>query len=209
MLNVVTPLLSKQGLRDLKGLKFGFLLVLQRVTGKVSGKIRWRCLCDCGTRITVRHDYLLNTNSPKRHCGCKTRREPSLKSQHVQEYHIWKMMLVRCNNPKHGSYKQYGARGIKVCAEWTDSFEQFLADLGPRPSPNHSLDRKNADGHYEPGNVQWATAKHQARNKRKSLFLPHPQTGEKVPAAEVAEFLGITYQQLRYQYQKKGLWPTW
>jgi hypothetical protein len=71
------------------------------------------------------------------------------------------------------------------------------------------MDRLDANGHYEPSNVKWATAKTQARNKRKSLFLPHPKTGKEVPAAEVAEYLGLTYQQMRSLYIKEGKWnPT-
>lgn len=98
-----------------------------------------------------------------------------------------------------------------VCAAWKDpekGFETFLKDVGERPSKGYSLDRKDANGNYEPGNVRWATGKEQARNKRKSIFLPHPTTGLKTPAAEVAEFLGITYQSMRARYIKLGQWPT-
>jgi len=210
----MTPVLNTHGLKDLKGLKFGTLLVLFKVVGKDAGKIRWRCQCVCGTRLTVRHDYLLHTHSPKRHCGCLAKGRNSIIKHHVSEYHIWKMMLVRCNNPGHKTYEHYGKRGIKVCERW-HTFEHFLADMGPRPSKAHSLDRTDPNGNYEPGNhpsgiprVRWESSKNQARNKRKSLFLLHPETGKTVPAAEVAEFLGLTYQQLRYQYRRDGKWPT-
>lgn len=123
-------------------------------------------------------------------------------------------MLVRCENPNHKTYEHYGKRGIRVAERW-HTFENFLADMGPRPSKGHSLDRTDPNGNYEPGvyedgtpRVRWATAKHQARNKRASLFLPHPKTGASVPAAEVAEYFGISYQQLRYRYMKEGKWPT-
>jgi len=72
--------------------------------------------------------------------------------------------LDRCRRSSSSDYYLYGARGIQFLF---DSFEQFYAELGPRPSPKHSLDRVNNDGHYEPGNVRWATAKEQASNKRK------------------------------------------
>ena len=128
---------------------------------------------------------------------------------HPEEYHIWNSMIQRCHNPKHISYKEYGARGIEVCTEWRRYFQVFLRDVGKRPSKEHSLDRKDPNKGYEPGNVQWATAKHQARNKRKSLYLEYPEgSGNKVPAAEVAEKLGLTYHQLRYKYKKEGKWPT-
>jgi len=123
-------------------------------------------------------------------------------------------MLRRCYVEKSDGYKQYGGRGIKVCDQWKglerdggDGFATFFADMGRRPTPKHSLDRKDSNGNYEPTNCRWATLQEQARNKRDSVFLPHPQTGAIVPAAEVAEFLGIRYQSMRAQYIKKGMWP--
>jgi hypothetical protein len=71
----------------------------------------------------------------------------------------------RCLNPRDPFWKNYGGRGIKFLFE---SFEQFIAGLGPRPSPQHSLDRINNDGHYEPGNVHWATKSEQRRNQCKA-----------------------------------------
>lgn len=203
--------LNNNGLRDLKGLTFGHLKVLFITTKRVSHKACWRCECVCGKRLTVRHDYLLHSNSPKTHCGCKARvYEPTFRGIHNSEYHIWKMMLVRCNNPKHKTYLSYGAKGVKVCPQWQTDFEQFVKDVGPRPSLAHSLDRKDAAGDYEPSNVRWATSKEQGRNKRKSLFLPHPTDPSKglIPAAECAEILGVTYQTMRHDYIARGLWPT-
>lgn len=83
-------------------------------------------------------------------------------------YGIWAQMRARCNYPKHKFFAYYGGRGISVCDRWCESFAAFAADVGPRPSPRHSLDRKNNDGNYEPGNVRWATDIEQARNKRNS-----------------------------------------
>lgn len=197
------PPLTRNGLQDLKGQKFGKLTVLFKTASTAKGMAQWRCLCECGVRITVRHDYLLHTNTPKRHCGCANRGLPTL---YFREYRIWKGMLARCENPRHVSYKAYGGRGITVCEEW-HTFEVFLKDMGKAPTKSHSLDRIQANEGYKPGNVKWATAKHQARNKRNSLFLPHPLTAKMVPAAEVAEHYNITYQQLRYRYIKEGKWP--
>lgn len=84
------------------------------------------------------------------------------------EYAAWHSMKVRCFDPKMPAYKNYGGRGITVCERWARSFPLFLADIGLRPSPQHSLDRyPNNDGDYEPGNVRWATRKQQEANKRK------------------------------------------
>lgn len=192
------------GLLNLKGNTYGSLKVLYVASKRHKGKRMWVCKCECGTQLVVRHDYLLRTNNPKTHCGCKNR---GLPSQFPEEYHIHNSMLRRCYVTDHVGYPDYGGRGIQVCQQWRDSFEQFLNDVGPRPSKKHTLDRKNPNGHYEPGNVQWKTVKEQNRNKRNSIFLPHPKTGVKTPAAEVAEILGIKYQSLRAKYIKLGLWP--
>lgn len=87
------------------------------------------------------------------------------------EYTAWAGMLQRCRNPKNAAYPDYGGRGITVCDAWRDSFEAFYADLGPRPSARHSIDRIDNDGNYEPGNCRWATAKEQNRNTRRARLL--------------------------------------
>lgn len=81
-------------------------------------------------------------------------------------------MKARCSNPNATRYNSYGGRGIRVCTEWVNDFAAFLAHIGPRPSARHSLDRINVNGHYEPGNVRWATVLEQARDKRKCV-CPH------------------------------------
>lgn len=74
-------------------------------------------------------------------------------------------MKRRCNNPNHRHYKYYGGRGIRVCERWLHSYENFLADVGRKPSPQHSLDRyPDPDGNYQPSNVRWATRKQQSNN---------------------------------------------
>lgn len=77
-------------------------------------------------------------------------------------------MIQRCHNPKNTEYRNYGARGIRVCQEWRDSFEVFFASVGLRPSPEMTLDRIENDGHYAPGNVRWATRSEQMNNTRLS-----------------------------------------
>lgn len=83
------------------------------------------------------------------------------------EKNAWYGMLSRCHNPSNAGYRNYGGRGIAVCAEWRHSFDAFFAHIGPRPGHGYSVDRINNDGNYEPGNVRWATRVEQERNKRR------------------------------------------
>lgn len=91
---------------------------------------------------------------------------------HTSEYETWKSMRQRCTNPNAHNYHLYGGRGIKICARWMESFENFLADVGARPSDRHSVDRwPNKNGNYEPGNVRWATAREQQNNVRSNHMV--------------------------------------
>ena len=90
------------------------------------------------------------------------------------EYRTWTWMKTRCYNPQCKDYLNYGGRGITVCDRWRNDFATFLADLGPRPSPQHSLDRfPNWEGNYEPGNVRWATTAEQSNNRRDTRRLTY------------------------------------
>lgn len=104
------------------------------------------------------------------------------------EYAAWASMKSRCSDSKVQCWDHYGGRGIKVCDEWR-TYEQFLADMGRRPSPKHSLERVDNDGDYAPGNCRWANRIEQARNKRSNRLLKH--NGQVRCVAEWCELLGL------------------
>jgi hypothetical protein len=124
------------------------------------------------------------------------------RSRWTAEYKIWRGIKVRCSNPNlQERWKKYGGRGISICEEWRNDFAAFFAHVGLRPSPKHSIERVCNDGDYEPGNVRWATAQEQARNRRTTLKLTWRETTKS--AAEWANFVGIpTY--LLYSRLKRG-----
>lgn len=105
------------------------------------------------------------------------------------EYRIWAAIRARCLNPNMPGYKHYGGRGIKICQQWNE-FENFLADMGPRPSSRHSIDRyPDNNGHYEPGNCRWATQTQQSRNTRANRLITF--RGETHCVREWEEILGF------------------
>lgn len=138
-------------------------------------RLRWRVQCVCGNRETLPEYYMLRDHSPKKHCGCKNK---SLFTHNPQEYRIWMMMHVRCEDPRHEAYIHYGGRGIKVCAEWhksrgIDGFKAFLEYVGKRPSPTHTIDRIDNNLGYQPfqadgvtRQLRWATPEQQRANQR-------------------------------------------
>lgn len=106
------------------------------------------------------------------------------------EYKAWKAMRARCNNPDNPYYKNYGARGIKICEEWND-FENFIRDIGLRPSIKHSLDRIDNNKNYSPSNCAWRTRKEQCRNRRSNKTITMNNT--EMTLAEIAEKYNLKY----------------
>lgn len=167
------------------GETFGRLNVLRKVGGP--GKAKVKCLCTCGRQTEVLLASLKSGNTIS--CGCALKQSRTKHGMHnTPEYSAWAAMIQRCTNPKSAEWKNYGARGILVCQEWSASFSAFFAAVGSRPSRNHSLDRyPDNDGNYEPGNVRWATAKQQSRNTRRNIILSDGRA-----LADAAETAGIS-----------------
>jgi hypothetical protein len=114
------------------------------------------------------------------------------------ERNSWGQMMQRCNNPKDPRWSSYGGRGITICERWR-SFENFLADIGPRP-PGSTLERNDNDGDYEPGNCRWATKKEQANNRRDTHYVDFD--GERLPAAVAASRAGLNYNTLKTRLKR-------
>lgn len=162
---------------DMAGQRFGRWLVVRFSHVNTGRMAYWLCICDCGNERITSGATLRRGQSKS--CGCLQREIVAAIARenfttHGQnpaqgpspEYLAWINMISRCENPGLPRFPDYGGRGITICSRWRSSFEAFFADMGLRPSPRHSLDRKNNDGNYEPGNCRWATPSEQRNNRR-------------------------------------------
>lgn len=168
------------------------------------GKSRvWRCLCDCGCEKDVYLTSLVSGKSTS--CGC-FQQEQVIKActRHAMskspEFRAWAQMLDRCQNARSQSYRHYGGRGISVCPEWVKSFEAFFKNMGLRPTPKHSLERKDNNGNYDPANCIWATRLEQARNTSRTRRIK--AFGESKTLYEWSCFTGISEATIRSRLRR-------
>ena len=159
----------------------------------------WLCQCDCGKEVIVRGASLTTGNTKS--CGCLTTANAVTHGKsRTDEYKAWGTMLQRCTNPRATGFDRWGGRGITVCERWRRSFENFLVDLGPKPSPQHSIDRINNDGNYEPGNCRWATKQEQIWNSRVPRWITF--RGITLPLAEWSRQVNILAATIRQRLNK-------
>lgn len=194
---------------EMVGKRFHRLFVLTEIKAKPhpSGRItrRFLTICDCGTEKEISGVHLRAGKIQS--CGCYKQEETGrrqtthgdapLRRKQASEYTTWGGMKRRCHNEGNQDYYLYGARGIKVCERWLNSYPNFLADMGRKPSAKHSLDRINSDGDYEPANCRWATAKQQYENQSRHSL----KAANRILKAELKE--------IKQQSAQQAGWSQW
>lgn len=179
------------------GDRFGRLTFVSADGNDGRGNYFGRFTCDCGRRSRIRIGVVRSGRTKS--CGCLAKEvSATLHRKHGEghgenvtpEYSVWSGMKARCLCSSGSGWLQYGARGIKVCDRWL-SFEAFLADMGRKPTPSHSIDRIDVDGDYEPGNCRWATPREQSHNRRNSKYVE--LNGDRLPLAIACERTGVPY----------------
>lgn len=187
------------------GMTFGRLTVLDEAPRRKRERC-WSCRCSCGTLTEVRTTHLRRGRI--RSCGCLQREQTALLSYvhgagrrgaKTPEYNSWRGLCQRCRNRR---LKDYGGRGITVCERWSgpNGFVNFLADVGPKPSPVHSIERLDNSRGYEPGNCVWATRTTQMRNTRRSHFVE--AFGLRLTLSAWAERTGIKATVIGYRLRR-------
>jgi hypothetical protein len=182
-----------------EGTVFGSLTVVRRELD-VRQK-PFLCRCECGNEKLVRRDHLLDGRVKS--CGCKWRKGTHGMAR-TAEYDTWGAIKSRCHNPASKQFSDYGGRGIAVCDRWLDSFANFYADMGARPSAKHTIERRDNDRGYSPENCYWATRPEQLRNTRRNVRL-EAFGRVKVLSDWAAEF-GMSFSSLSYRLKVMG-WP--
>jgi hypothetical protein len=189
---------------NLVGQRFGHLMVLSR-HGSKKNNVVWRCQCDCGNISLVTTNGLRTGDHTS--CGC---RRGGVTHGHTRggngsaspTYASWKSMISRCTLPSNAGFAYYHELGITICDRW-ESFGNFLADMGERPSLAHSLDRfPDQKGNYEPGNVRWATRIEQANNRSTNHLFPFE--GEMLTYREISRRTGLPEERLRHRLLRAG-----
>lgn len=206
--------------QDISGKRFGKLIVIRHHSQarQKNGAAfnRWECRCDCGNVFVARGEYIKYGKNNQPNWELCTQCRESAKRARSEWYepvkNIHSGMLGRCENERTHLYHRYGGRGIRVCERWRTSIEAFAEDMGPRPSPSHSVDRIDNDGNYSCGkceecirngwlsNCRWATVHEQILNSTTPRFIEY--NGERLCMAEWARQLGISREAMRVRVNR-------
>lgn len=191
--------MKKRKYKDMSGMRYGRMIVINLSHVSKAGDAYWICECDCGTTKTVKGQSLRSGSIVS--CGCYHRDILSIPEHgHAVNgkcsptYTTWTSMISRCKNKRNPAYQNYGGRGIAVCERWLESFENFLEDMGVRPD-GMSLDRRDNNGNYDRENCKWSTKKEQQNNRRDTVILTH--NGESLPLEYWVARIGIKSGTLR------------
>lgn len=190
---------SESCLKDLTGMKFGRLTVIERAENR-NTKVYWVCKCDCGNEVIVTGANLLRGHTQS--CGCLVKEKNS--GIHIKHgmrtskiYNVWIGIKNRCLNSSEPVYKRYGGRGITIYPAWIDDFQAFyeyVSKLENFGEEGYSLDRIDNNGNYEPNNLRWTDKKTQSRNRHNNRFVKY--NGVEMTLAEAAELSGINHSTL-------------
>jgi hypothetical protein len=179
-------------MRDITGIRFGQVTILE-FSHKDAKNYFWHGKCDCGNQKLFRASNLKDNGTYS--CGCYVGNQGGSHPKHggwgTSEYRSWQAMKARCLNPKISEYKYYGAKGVKVCDRWLNSFENFLADMGKKPIGKNTIDRIDPRGNYEPSNCRWLSLPDQLRNKRDTVWV------EGVCLSDFCRRKGLPYNTIR------------
>lgn len=179
------------------------LVALDRIESSGRERRRVRCVVCSAERVVLGYNL---RNGHTRSCPCDdsnvkrriaTKHGESIAAGNRKpspEYQAWVSMRHRCETPSNRMFPEYGGRGITVCQRW-HTFENFLADMGRRPSPEHSIDRRDNNGNYEPSNCRWATRVVQMNNRRVTTMLTFD--GVTLPLTEWARRAGVRVDSIR------------
>lgn len=197
-------------LKDLTNQKFGYLTALKIDTNPKNQRIKWICICECGNYTSVASYQL--TSGKTLSCGCKKHESKNQTHgmRHTRIYSIWCDMKKRCYNHNSKSYPNYGAKGIRICDEWLNNFEEFKNwSFNHGYSDNLTIDRIDNAKDYCPENCKWTTHAEQQRNRTNNVYLEH--NGTKKTIAEWSRELNFNDKKAYRRYsnlRKSNKSPT-
>ena len=178
--------------------KFDKLLVIEKTDVRISKKVFWKCLCDCGNIKYVQTYHL--TKGIIQSCGCSSTKYKQTEFTKPL-YIIWQGMKNRCYNPKHENYVNYNGKGISICDEWKDDFELFYNwSISNGYKKGLSIDRINNNGNYEPSNCRWVTKREQMWNTSKNKIIEYKN--ETRCMAEWCDILNLNYETIQSRFHR-------